>query len=42
MYRESSEDVMAMKITGDGRVISVPGLKSYIGMDVDPSIKQIT
>ena len=42
MYRKSSEDVMAMKITGDGRVISVPGLKSYIGMDVDPSIKQIT
>ena len=33
---------MAMKITGDGRVISVPGLKSYIGKDVDPSIEQIT
>ena len=42
MYRESLDKVMAMKITGDGRVISVWGLQSYIGKDVDPSIEQIT
>ena len=32
---------MALKITKDG-IKSVPGLKSYIGKDVDPSIEQIT
>lgn len=32
---------MAIKIGKDG-IKSVPGLKSYIGKDVDPSIEQIT
>ena len=35
------EDVMALRITKDG-IISVLGLKSYIGKGVDPSIEQIT
>ena len=41
MYRESLEKVMALKITKDG-IKSVPGVKSYIGKDVDSSIDQIT
>ncbi len=32
---------MALKITKDG-IKSVPGLKSYIGKDVESSIEQIT
>jgi len=41
MYRESLDKVMAIIIGKDG-IKSVPGLKSYIGKDVDPSIEQIT